>query len=241
MNKIITFLILLSFSSYSSAEPELKGSPGELTSYLQNIPSTIVVNGHSEIDANADNAIVTLVVKTENKLLSEAIKSNQSVRHKITTFLTSKGFKEKNITSSKFSSTPEYGFFGNKPDNYKVNNAVLLSINSEKELLFISEVVDKFQEVFLVGTTFEHSEHEKYKKLALEKAISNALSKKSLYERTLGTKLYVKNISENTTGIIHQTDQVRSRKAMSSYSGASKANFGSLTYQSTVTITYKVK
>lgn len=241
MNKQITFLILLLFSTLSLAEPELKGSPSELTSYLQNIPSTIEVIGQSEIDANADNAIVTLVVKTKDKMLSEAIKANQSIRSKITSFLTSKGFKATNITSSKFSSTPEYGFFGNKPDNYKVNNAILLTINSEKELLLISQVVDEFQEVFLVGTTFEHSEHEKYKKLVLEKAIKTALSKKTLYEKTLGAKLYVKDISENTIGILQQTENMRDRKAISSYSGTSKANFGSLTYQSTVTIKYSVK
>lgn len=241
MNKQIFFLVLFLFSSFTSAEPELKGSPSDLANYLQNIPTIIEVIGQSEIDANADNAIVTLVVKTENKMLSGAIKSNQSIRNKITTYLTSKGLKDKNITSSKFSSTPEYGFFGNKPDNYKVDNVVLLTINSEKELLFISEVVDKFQEVFLVSTTFEHSEHEKYKKLALKKAIDNALDKKTLYEKTLGTKLYVKDISENTIGIIQQTEDTRSRKALSSYSSTSKANFGSLTYQSIVTIKYSVK
>jgi len=235
------FLVLILFTSISSAEPELKGTPGELASYLQNIPSTVEVIGQSEIDANADNAVVTLVVKTENKKLSGAIKSNQSIRNKIVSFLTSKGLKEKNITSSKFSSTPEYGFFGNKPDNYKVNNAVLLTINSEKELLFISEAVDQFQEVFLVSTNFEHSEHEKYKKLALDKALNNALSKKTLYEKSLGIKLYVKSVSENTTGIIHQAEELRSRKAIASYSGSSKTNFGSLTYQSTVIIKYIVK
>lgn len=241
MIKQITIFLLLLFPFSAIAEPELKGSPSELENYLQNIPTSIDVIGQSEIIENADNAIVTLIVKTENKMLSGAIKANQNIRKRIATFLNTKGFSSKNITSSKFSSTPEYGYFGDKPDNYKVNNAVLITINSEEELLFISEVVDKYKEVYLVGTIFEHTEHEKYKKQALEKAINNALEKKALYEKTLGVKLNAVNISESTSGVLQETEQKKNRKVLSSYSGTSKTNFGSIIYRSTVTIKYRVK
>lgn len=228
------------FSIYGYAEPELKGTPTELTGYLNGIPSSIEITGSSNIDANADNAIVTLVVKSEDKLLSGAIKKNQATRNKVSEFLHSKGFKPEKITSSKFSSTPEYGFFSEKPNNYKVNNAVLLTISSEQELLYISEAVDKFSDVFLVGTRFEHTEFEKYKSLALQKAIDNALAKRRLYEETFDVKLNLIKITENTGGSPIHTDIVKSRKASYSYGGVSDANFGALIYSSNVSIKFQV-
>jgi uncharacterized protein YggE len=175
-------------------------------------------------------------------MLSGAIKKNQSIRRILTTFLNKKGFDAKSITSSKFSSTPEYGFFGNKPDNYKVNNIILIKIQSEKEFLSISEAVDKHEQVFLAGTSFEHSEHKEYEKKVLANAIENALSKKILYEKTLATKLHVTSISENTTSFMPQNELGSVKgKRFASYANNSQTNFGVLTYQSTVSIKYKVE
>ena len=240
MKRIILFLLInISFET-AYAEPLLEGTPSELTGYLRGIPSMIEVVGKANINANADNAIVTLVVKSEAEKLSAAIKANQNTRMKVTKFLESKGFQTDKITSSKFSSTPEYGFFGDKPKSYKVNNAVLLSINTEQELLYISEAVDNFPEVYLVGTRFEHTEHEEFKSMALKKAIDNALQKKDLYEQTLGANLQVAKISEITGGSPVQTEVDNSRKSLASYGGAKSANFGALIYRSTVTIKFKV-
>jgi len=62
------------------AEPELKGTPVELTAYLSGIPSTINAIGNSTMNANADKAVVTLVVKTENELL--VLRSKRTNRSK---------------------------------------------------------------------------------------------------------------------------------------------------------------
>ena len=241
MKRLFIILITCMFSGYAWTEPELKGTPSELAGFLNGIPPTIEILGNSTINANADNAIVTLVVKTENEFLSGAIEANQIKREKVEKFLEANSFDPKNITSSKFSSTPEYGFFSEKPNNYKVNNAVLVTINSEKELFHISEAVDKFSDVFFVGTRFEHTEFEKYKSLALRKAIDNALAKRELYEKTLGAKLYVSEITENTDGSPVQTEFVKPRKTLSSYGGLADTSFGALVYKSSVSIKFKVQ
>lgn len=41
------------------AEPELKGSPAELTAYLATLPKTVSITGESELKAAADRAIVS--------------------------------------------------------------------------------------------------------------------------------------------------------------------------------------
>jgi len=226
MKRELAVLFFGLFSSYCFAEPELKGTPVELTAYLSGIPSTINAIASSTMNANADKAVVTLVVKTENELLSIALKANQQIKERVATYLESKGFNNTKIMSSKLSSTSEYGFFSDQPTNYKVNNAVLLNISSEQELLDISEV-------FLVGTRFEHTESEKFKSMPLESAIKNALTKKDIYQKTLGAQLILSEITESTEGSAVQTEVVKSRRSAPNYNNALSANFGALVYKST--------
>jgi uncharacterized protein YggE len=52
----------------SRAEPEIKGSPTELTRYL----SLSTVTGEGEVKVPADRAIITLKVTTDSRSLADA-------------------------------------------------------------------------------------------------------------------------------------------------------------------------
>src|SRR5258706_10016316 len=114
MRKIL-FLFLVAACPAIYAEPELKGSPNELENYFNRIPKTVVVSGESEIKVPADKAIVNLGVTTENKSLKEALRLNQQVRTNILPALKNTGIPLERIQQSKFSSTPRFGMFGDKP------------------------------------------------------------------------------------------------------------------------------
>ncbi|MDH5648155.1 MAG: SIMPL domain-containing protein [Gammaproteobacteria bacterium] len=243
------FLIFLAaYSAASVAEPELKGTPGELSSYLSGVPEKVFISGYGEIKANADKAVITLVVKTEDSKLSGAIKKNKEVRNTIRNVLKQKGIKPEYIKDSKFSSTPEYGFFGDKPNNYKVNNIVSIEIHTGEELEAASSLVDEYASVSLVSTRFEQSDKQKYENSALQKAIENANAKKAVYEKTLNIRLKLVNLSEQ---VIQAAPQHRLReaklKAMSaSYEmedsmGGAGQSFGELTYISNVNLTLRIE
>jgi len=62
-----------------NAEPELKGSPTELALYLAGLPKTVAVTGESEVKVQADRAVVSLKVTTENRSLQDALRLNGGI------------------------------------------------------------------------------------------------------------------------------------------------------------------
>src|SRR5262245_26462555 len=111
-------ILILGFAPLVHAEPELKGTPSELGNYLNTLHNTVLVTGEAEVKVPADRALVTLRVRTENHSLLEAIRSNEQVRAKMLSFLGEHGINGTNVQVSKFSSTPKYGAFGDKPKSY---------------------------------------------------------------------------------------------------------------------------
>jgi uncharacterized protein YggE len=188
MKKILLLpLCLLSISAFS--EPELKGSPNELRQFLY--PNDNVVNlfADAEKKAYSDEAIISLVVTTENKLLSQSIADNGVLRESIVQKLSSSGIAKDAIKSSKFSTSPQYGWFGKKPDSYKVVNRMAVRISDEKHLKAIAALADNSKEIELVDTEFVHSKKEDFIADVKKEALDKVMEQKAVYEKTLGVKL----------------------------------------------------
>ena len=115
MKKILLLVSLLTASFALHAQPELKGSPEELRHFLHPSERIVSLHGQAEEKAYSDRAIISLVITTEDKLLSNSIASNSNLRKFITTQLTTAGINGESIKSSKFSTSPQYGWFGKKP------------------------------------------------------------------------------------------------------------------------------
>src|SRR5436190_18889058 len=108
--RTLTIRGLVSFIAANAiADPEIKGTPNELTAYLRSIPKTVSVSGESEVRVPAHRAVLTLRVTTENRVLQEALRLNLEIRTKLTDTLKKQGIAAERIQSSKFSSTPKYG------------------------------------------------------------------------------------------------------------------------------------
>src|SRR5436305_15089354 len=84
-----------------NAEPELKGSPTELAPYLAGLSKTVAVTGESEVKVQADRAVVSLKVSTENRSLQDALRLNQEIRNKIINALTDSGLAPDRVQPSK--------------------------------------------------------------------------------------------------------------------------------------------
>jgi uncharacterized protein len=201
MKKSLLILALGILSGAVFAEPELKGSPNDLKGFLYPTENIVTINGQAEEKAYSDKAIVSLVITTEQKLLSQAISENSAVREEIAKLLISAGLDKNAINSSKFSSSPEYGWFGSKPASYKVVNRMSISILSESHLKEIAFVADKFKQVELSDTAFEHTKKDEYNEKVKTKALQNIMKQKEFYEKTLGVELKPVGIRDSD---IHQ-------------------------------------
>jgi uncharacterized protein len=197
-NLIAVCMVILVVGSAAFAEPELKGTPSELTAYLRSLPKMIILTGESKVEVQADKAIVEISIKTENGSLEACLKSNQTLRASITAKLTEAGIPADKIIAEKFSSTPRYGFFGKKPNNYEVRNLVKITVADEKDFQQIAKIVDQYPEVEYSGLNFKHSKEKEFKKQATEQAFDDLMKKKAEYESKLGIILTPRSFSEQT-------------------------------------------
>jgi uncharacterized protein YggE len=197
-SRLFAFVFLLvSLVQPALAEPELKGLPTELTEYLKDVPKTVTVTGESEVKVEADKAIASLRVRTENKSFQEALRLNQGIRAKIIAFLNERGVAADKIQASKFSTAPQHAIFSDKIKNYIVENVLKITVHNEKEFQAIANAADNWSEAFYDGATFEHSDKQEMKMKALRQACDNAIARKKVFEDALGVKLIPKKFSES--------------------------------------------
>jgi uncharacterized protein YggE len=179
----------------TAAEPELKGSPAELATYLAGLPKTVLVSGEAEMKVQADRAMLILRVTTEHKSLEETLRANQEVRAKIISSLKERGLPPDRVQASKFSSTPRESIFKEKK-SYRVENILKVKVLDEKEFQAVGHVVDTMAEVHYLTVELEHSDKETFRSKALTQALDNASERKRVFEERLGIKLVPKSFSQ---------------------------------------------
>lgn len=187
--KTIIIGCLLGVSSFATAQTELKGSPEDLRSFLHPQSQIVTLNDTAEKTAYSDKAVIHLVITSEAKNLSESLILNNGVRENVTKDLISKGINSKDIKSSKFTSTPQYGLFGKKPSTYKVINRISVSVFEEKNLRNVAQVADAYSEVELAKTEFEHTQKTTFELQVKEDVLNKINNQKNYYEKSLGVQL----------------------------------------------------
>lgn len=198
MKRAIPLLILCATrAGLTAAEPELKGSPTEVSAYLasQQIHATLV--GEAEVKVPADRAVVTLRMSSEHKSLKEASQASQKLRASLTAYLAENGIGAERVQSAKFSSTPRTGTWSDKVKSYKVESHLEVMVLDDKQFQAAAGSVDKWSDVTYAGVKFEHSEKEAMRLKAIGQACDNAMARKKTYEDALGVKLSVKRFSES--------------------------------------------
>lgn len=238
---------------FMAAQPlwatELKGSPSELSNYLLDQRKIVTIHGESQIKAEADKAIFTLTIKTEDDQYNKALAKNRELAKQVQKRLKASGVKAADIKVAKFSSTPGYGWFKDKPTSYEVNNDMKITIRNDKQIQALAKIVDEMKRVYLVKTGFEDSQKEKSKLDVLDKALKQVTQKKSVYERNLGMRLQVVRVMDQHVRAMSPRPQrlakrsrVASDMAMESYPASAPVplGFGEMVYSASVSVEFIV-
>jgi uncharacterized protein YggE len=237
------------------ADPELRGSPYDLEKFLSGVPKLVTITGETEMKLPSDRAIVMLRISTENKLLSEALKSNQVMRTKLLGFLKNKSIPVDRVQASKFSSTPKYGWFSEKAKSYRVDNFVKVTVQDEGEFQAVAGAVDTWPEIQYLSIDFEHSNKDAMKEQAIAKACDNASAKRKSYEDKFGVVLVARKFSEaqvDLKGPVLMSDGEADKRPSSGFSRTALPStppevsegtspFGELTYAVRVVVEYSVE
>jgi uncharacterized protein YggE len=252
MKKIIVLLsIVMSFPAFA-AEPEIKGSPDDVGRFLQQLENIVTISGAATEKAYSDRAIISLIVTTEDKLLSRAIQLNTELREMVSKKLMENGLTKENIKSSKFSLSPEYGWFGSKPNSYKVINRMSITISDEGHLKSIADISDANKEIDFGDTVFEHSKKDELESKVRMKAISDVYNKKTFYEEKLNVQLVPVGFNEDYVGqggtqgafLLNET-VVNASKVADSYSVSRNAkfedsSFDEILYEAGISVQFKL-
>lgn len=256
INLLFTATALFALQLTVPAEPEIKGTASELAQYINGVPKIVTVFGEAEVRAPAHRAVLSLRVTTENHSLQEAFRRNADVRQKITDVLGKQGISPDRVQSSKFSSTPKFGIFGDKAKSYRVENVMRVAVQDEKEFQAATSVVDAYPEVQFEGVEFEYADRAALKQQALTKAIDNASERAKVYEEKLALKLIPASFNEGTVLQMNPVNANYANKAIGfsasgSTAGLSEAteattdesisSFGELVYTARVNVDYSAQ
>lgn len=254
MNKTLATLLLFTLSSTLHAATELSGNPDELSHYLLDQRKIVTLNGSATEEVEADTAIVAITVRTKESKLNDALQENEKARKAIKDNLQQAGIPGDRIKSSKFSSTPNYGWFKEKPSSYEISNEVKITISSEEQLRAVAKIVDAQKDVLMGATEFKDSQKEGNEQKALQKALGAIKSKQKLYEQSLGITLApVRVIDQNVyaQGAPRIRPQARAYEKMSDNATAmvmseapmeqESADFGAIIYSANSAVEFVVK
>ncbi len=244
---VFTLFIFLLSSSIVHATPEIKGSPSELLNYLETLPKEVTLKGEAKIVIQSESGVVTIGIRIENPQLQKALRNSQELRKTISNKLVKSGITKDKIKGTKFSSTPEYGLFGKKPNNYVVDNLLKITVETETELQEVAGIVDHYKEVYYQGLELKQQKKEEIKKQLLDMALANAKMRKEVYETKLELTLKPVSFEENISVEQPEVRQYRtnSKTAFSSIGSGGEFNedlaLGEHVYYGNVHIRYQVK
>ena len=200
MNKLLSLSLaaaaaasLTGFSQFSLAQAQLSGTPDELREFLYPRPDTVNINGEGELTAYKDEAKISLIVTTEERTLSMAMEANQALRLQLIQEFVNAGIGQADINNSKFSSSPQFGIFGRKPNSFEVTARMEISVRSEEQLQLLAGAADVHEEVKFESTEFEHSEEAAFEARVREMALQEVMEQKAYYESNLGLELKAVN------------------------------------------------
>ena len=241
-NILIILALIISNSAY--AEPRIEGTVSELKKYfLSKNVKTVVLEATAYNKISYKKAVIKLLVKTENKKLASALDSNSAIRNRIKKMLISSGINKGNIKESKFSSTPEYGIFGDEPDSYKVENTLSIVVNTEQQMIKVAAISDKEKGVRYVSSKPEIGDHSQIRSGLIKKVLAKINDKALIYQNNLKIKLIPESFNEVSFNVIETQQTPRLQKSkFSSYSSdqVGISNFGETKFSITLRVTYRV-
>lgn len=252
MKRLTLLVIILSVAGLAQAETELKGSPEELRQFLHPVEHTVTLTGTHENTAYSDKAILSLVITTEADRLGDSMASNTRLRTTIAQSMIDAGVNPEEINTSKFSSSPQFGWFGTRPKSFEVVNRMSVGITDEAHLQLIARLTDDNEEIIMEGMEFEHTAKEEFQDNVRKAALDKALAQRTVYEQQLGIKLTPINVQENIIMPSRARPYPMEEVAVSAVarqrgtadfasSPPPPQTFDEVSYQTTVYVTFKVE
>jgi len=209
------------------------------------MPRVISLNGHGEVKAKPDMAVINVGVTTQAQTAREALTENTKAMEKILATLKAAGIEAKDIQTSNFSVNPRYQYDPNNVQpprviGYDVSNTLAVSV---RKLATLGEVLDKVVSEGsnqINGIMFAIADTGKLEDEARKLAFADAERKAKLYAET--TRITLGQIMSLSEGNIQPPQPVFYGKAMRADSASAvPIAEGEQTVAIDVNVTWEIK
>jgi uncharacterized protein YggE len=167
------------------------------------MPRVISLNGHGEVKARPDMAVVTVGVMSQAQTAREALTQNTTAMEKIFASLKAGGIEARDIQTSNFSVNPRYDYGQNNRQpprlvGYDVSNSVAVSVRKLDTLGSVLDTVVSQGSNQINGIMFAIADDDKLQDEARKVAVADAERKAKLYaEATHITLGQIMGVSES--------------------------------------------
>jgi len=164
-----------------------------MQAYADSSPNrTITVNGHGEIKAAPDTAVVELGVFSQGNTAKAALEQNTKNMAALMDVLKAAGIDPKDIQTSNFNVGPRYDNSGKQPPKvvgYDVNNSVSVTVRKLDELGTLLDQAVSSGSNQINGLNFTVDDPQKLQDEARENAVKDAKRKAALMAGAADAKL----------------------------------------------------
>ncbi|MGE4247944.1 MAG: SIMPL domain-containing protein [Parvibaculaceae bacterium] len=155
----------------------------------KSMPRLLSLNGHGEVKAKPDMAVVNVGVLTQAQTAREALTQNTQAMEKVFASLKASGIEAKDIQTSNFMVNPRYQYDQNNAQpprviGYDVSNTVTVSVRKLDTLGAVLDTVVSEGSNQINGVMFAIADDEKLKDEARKLAVADAERKAKLYAET---------------------------------------------------------
>ncbi|MFM2289865.1 MAG: hypothetical protein RL684_3008 [Pseudomonadota bacterium] len=172
-----------------AGEPEMRGTPSELRQYLKPPSRQVVLQGHAKQTVQSDVGHADVIVRTSAKDLAAALRANAARREAFAAALAQRGIDAREIRAQKFSTSPQFGWFGKAPSAYEVTNRLTVTITDDRQLQAVAEAAAQSPETSFDGARFEVAKEAELSETVRHQAFDDAMARRRFFEERLGATL----------------------------------------------------
>lgn len=184
----ITFAAFLSPACGQNAK--LEGTIGELRQFFDRESPIVSFTAKARHRVQSDQIVVSAIVTTEGRQLSDAMEKNTRSREALNTALAARGIAGTNVVYKPFSFTTESGLFSKKVRNFKLASRLRITLTNETLFAAALQVLESRDEEWeFVSFESSDSREADSEEAAMEKALQEIERRKAFYEKHLGLTL----------------------------------------------------
>jgi uncharacterized protein YggE len=201
MKKLPLFLFVCCATRFASAEVTLQGSPEETKAYLSKTQTQVTLKGRASSVVEAGEIKAHVAVLSDAPTPGTVLALHEDQKKMLLAKLQAIGIQRGQVTVPKFATlTPRYGTSGDQAIGHRAESTLTIELSDQKQYVDLLGVLDKAREARLDHLSYDHAQLTNLQKQILTNALKKVMTRKEIYEQSLGVTLRPVSFNEEDMG-----------------------------------------